>query len=540
MASIRIYLKDEFRWSYTLLDQEVHIGRSRENHVVLPHPEVSRHHALIRKEGRQYTVIDESGRGLSVNSNNLEQATLKDQDVLHVGVYRLIFESEVKADTPSDTMTWEPTLDLPGSVGSQVGSAKFELVVTSGMDEGKRIAIGEKTIRVGRSGRSDLPLSDKTVSNLHLELEAEAESGASGVHLRDMGSTNGTRVDGQKIQSLTVEVGSEIQIGNTTLKIFIEEETTPVVPISLGGLVGQSPKMQEVYKWVRKGAKGDVAILIQGETGCGKEVVAQEIHRLSERADGPLITIDCSAIPKDLIESELFGHEKGSFTGATGKRKGAFELAQGGTVFLDEIGELPLEMQPKLLRVLEEKHVKRIGGSERIKSDFRVVAATNRWLDKEVVKGNFRQDLYFRLNVVPLSLPPLRERREDIPLLVRHFLKGKSVHVPQAVLDKLVDHPWPGNVRELRNVLERGVVLMEGNTLSVEDLLFFGAGKKGGAPMPWEENEGASAPVSLEEIEKQVIRRALKTHKGDKKAVARELGIALSTLYEKIRRFKLD
>ncbi len=536
MASLRIYLKDEFRWSYTLLDQEIHIGRSRENHVVLPHPEVSRHHAFIRKEGRQYVVLDESGRGLAVNDDNLEQAVLKDKDVLHVGVYRLVFESEVAADTPSDTMTWEPTLDLPVAGVTQVGNAKYELVVTGGPDESKRIAIGEKVIRIGRSSRSDLPLSDKTVSNLHLELE----SGSAGVHVRDMGSTNGTRVDGQKIQSLTVEVGSEIQIGNTTLKIFIEETTSPMASPSLGGLVGQSPKMQEVYKWIRKGAKGDVAILIQGETGCGKEVVAQEIHRLSDRSEGPLITIDCSAIPKDLIESELFGHEKGSFTGATGKRKGAFELAQGGTIFLDEIGELPLEMQPKLLRVLEEKQVKRIGGSERLKSDFRVVAATNRWLDQEVVKGNFRQDLYFRLNVVPISLPPLRERREDIPLLVRHFLKGKSIHVPQAVLAKLIDHPWPGNVRELRNVLERGVVLMEGNTLSMEDLLFFGAGKKGGAPMPWEESEAASAPVSLEEIEKQVIRRALKTHSGDKKAVARELGIALSTLYEKIRRFKLD
>lgn len=536
MASVRIYLKDEFRWSYTLLDEEVCIGRSRENHVVLPHPEVSRHHALIRKEGRHYVVVDQSGRSLAVNEGNVAQVMLKDKDVLHVGVYRLIFESEIVPDNPSDTMTWEPTFDLPGASVTQMGNAKFELVVTSGPDEGKRIAIGQEIIRVGRSSRSDFPLADKTVSNLHLELEA----GSIGVHVRDMGSTNGTRVDGQTIQSLTVVLGSEIQIGNTTLKLFMEEETIPVAPPSLGGLVGKSLKMQEVYKWVRKGAKGDVSILIQGETGCGKEVVAQEIHRLSERSEGPLITIDCSAIPKDLIESELFGHEKGSFTGAIGKRKGAFELADGGTVFLDEIGELPLEMQPKLLRVLEEKEIKRIGGGERIKSDFRVVAATNRWLDQEVLKGNFRSDLYFRLNVVPISLPPLRERREDIPLLVCHFLKGKSVHVPQGVLETLIDHPWPGNVRELRNVLERGVVLMEGNALTMDDLLFFGAGKKGGAPMPWEESEGASAPVSLEEIETQVIRRALKTHRGDKKAVAKELGIALSTLYEKIRRFKLD
>ncbi len=535
MASVRIYLKEEFRWSYTLLDQIVQIGRSRENHIVLPHPEVSRHQAVIRKEGKEYVAIDQSGRGLAFNDTNTNQCQLKNQDVLHIGAYRLIFDSEEVTDSPTDTMTWEPTLDLPNAAAKQMGTGKYELVVTSGPDEGKRLPIGEKMLMIGRSTRGDLTLSDKTVSNFHLEIE----SGSTGIHVRDMGSTNGTRVDGQKIQSLILEIGSEIQIGNTSLKVFIEEETTPVPPPALGSLVGKSPKMQAVYQLVRKGAKGDPPILIQGETGCGKEVVAKEIHRLSDRSSAQLVTIDCSAIPKDLIESELFGHEKGSFTGATGQRKGAFELAQGGTVFLDEIGELPIDMQPKLLRVLEEKHFKRIGGSECIKSDFRVIAATNRWLDQEVVKGNFRQDLYFRLYVIPIFLPPLRERQEDIPLLVHHFLKGKCIHVPQPVLKILTEHPWPGNVRELRNVLERGVVMMEGNTLKMEDLLFLGEGKKGGGPMPWQDSETARPPVSLEEIERQVIQRAINTHNGDKKAVARELGIALSTLYEKIKRFNL-
>ncbi len=535
MASVRIYLKDEFRWSYTLFDQEIRIGRSRENHIVLPHPEVSRHQAVIRKEGKEYYACDRSGRGLEINNTTTDQAQLKERDVLHIGSFRLIFESEDVKDSPTETMTWEPTLDLPNTGVTPMGSAKYELVVISGPDEGKRIPITEKVLMIGRSARGDLTLSDKTVSNFHLEIE----SSPTGIHVRDMGSTNGTRVDGQRIQSLILEIGSEIQIGNTILKVFIEEETTPVLPPALGSLVGKSPKMQEVYHWIRKGAKGDAAILIQGETGCGKEVVAREIHRLSDRTEAPLITIDCSAIPKDLIESELFGHEKGSYTGATSQRKGAFEQAQGGTVFLDEIGELPIDMQPKLLRVLEEKHFKRIGGSERIKSDFRVIAATNRWLDQEVVKGTFRQDLYFRLYVIPIFLPPLRERQEDIPLLIQHFLKGKYVHVPQPVLDKLTEHPWPGNVRELRNVLERGVVMMESNTLQVENLLFLGEGKKGGGPMPWQGSEDSAPPVSLEEIEKQVIRRAIKTHGGDKKAVARELGIALSTLYEKIKRFNL-
>lgn len=534
MASLRIYLKEAFRWSYTLLDQEVRIGRSRDNHIVLPHPEVSRFQAAIRKEGKQYVILDQSGRGLQVNNKSTKKATLTQGDISHIGPYRLIFEPEEVSDFPPDTLTWEPTLDLPAPGATRVGTGKYELVVTNGPDEGTRMPLSQGILKVGRSAHANLVLSDKTVSNIHIELE----SGSTGVHIRDMGSTNGTLVDGQRIQSLVVDVGSEIQVGNSSLKIFLEEETLPLAPPSLGRLVGKSQKMQEVYKWIKKGAKGSASILIQGETGCGKELVAREVHRLSNRSDGPFITIDCSAIPKDLIESELFGHEKGSFTGASNQRKGAFELAEGGTIFLDEIGELPLEMQPKLLRVLEEKNFKRIGGSKQIDSDFRVVAATNRWLDQEVIKGTFRQDLYFRLYVIPIFLPPLRERKEDVPLLALHFLKGKSIHIPKPTLDKLTEHDWPGNVRELRNALERGVVMMDGTTLRADDLLFLGDRNRKGSAMLSVESDGTSPPVSLEEIEKQVIQRALKRLGGNKKAVANELGIALSTLYEKIRRFK--
>jgi len=536
MATLRIYLKEEFRWNYTLLDKEVWIGRSRKNHIVLPHPEVSRIQAVIRKKGKDYVVVDQSGRGIDVNSKNAKETELKHGDLLSIGVYRLIFESEEPEDAPSDTMTWESTLDLPTPKPASKKIAKCDLVVTEGPDEGKRIALGRGVMAVGRSAQGDLVLSDKTVSNLHLEIEY----GSMGVHIRDMGSTNGSRVDGRLVQSQTVDIGSEIQVGKTILKIFLEEETVPVAPAALGRLIGQSPKMGEVYQLIRKGAKSDVAVLIQGETGCGKELVASEVHRLSLRAKGPFITVDCSAIPKDLIESELFGHEKGAFTSAVAQRKGAFELADGGTIFLDEIGELPLEMQPKLLRVLEEKQFKRIGSGEVLRSDFRVIAATNRWLDREVLKGHFRQDLFFRLYVLPIFLPPLRERQEDIPMLIAHFLKGKAVQVPPAVMDQLTVHPWPGNVRELRNVMERGVVMMEGNTLRPEDLLFMSSGDRQGDPMPWEKTEADAPPASLEEIEKQVIRRALKTSDGDKKIVAKTLGIALSTLYDKLRRYKLD
>lgn len=391
MASLRIYLKEAFRWNYTLLDREVCIGRSRENHIVLPHPEVSRQQAVIQRVGNQYVAFDRSGKGLKVNSTTMEKAPLKQGDLLRVGAFRLIFESDKLEDKPSDTMTWESTLDLPRQHFSRGNTEGCELVVVQGPDEGKCISIGKGVIRVGRSLRGKFPLSDKTVSNVHLEIE----STASGIQVRDMGSTNGTRIDGRTIQSQTIEIDSEIQIGKTTLKISQPEERFPTSDTSLGQLIGKAPKMVEVYYLVRKAAASDVPVLIQGETGSGKELVAKEVHRLSPRTKRPFITVDCSSIPRDLIESELFGHEKGAFTSAIAQRLGAFELADRGTIFLDEIGELPLEMQPKLLRVLEEKRFKRIGGSEVIQSDFRVIAATNRWLDEEVMKGHFRKDLFF-------------------------------------------------------------------------------------------------------------------------------------------------
>lgn len=402
MASLRIYLKEAFRWNYTLLDREVFIGRSRENHIVLPHPEVSRRQAVIQREGNQYIAVDRSGKGLKLNGNTSEKILLKQGDLLRIGAFQLIFESEQAEGKQGDTMTWESTLDLPQQGRLKEKPGKCELVVVQGPDEGKRILIEKGIIRIGRSRRGDFPLSDKTVSNVHLEVEKTP----AGIQVRDMGSTNGTRIDGRIIQSQTTDIDSEIQIGKTTLKFFQEEEALPVSNTSLGQLIGEAPKMVEVYYRVRKGAASDAPVLIQGETGSGKELVAKEVHRLSPRAKRPFITVDGSSIPKDLIESELFGHEKGAFTSAITQRRGAFELADGGTIFLDEIGELPIEMQPKLLRVLEDKHFKRIGGSEPIHSDFRVIAATNRWLDQEVMNGRFRKDLFFRLNVLPVFLPP--------------------------------------------------------------------------------------------------------------------------------------
>ena len=250
-------------------------------------------------------------------------------------------------------------------------------------------------------------------------------------------------------------------------------------------LVGESGAIRQVYQVVEKVADTPSTVLITGESGTGKELVARALHDYSSRSSGPFIKINCAAIPKTLMESELFGYEKGAFTGAVGSKPGRFELAHGGSLFLDEIGEIPIEMQVKLLRVLQESEFERVGGIKTIKVDVRLITATNRDLAAEIISGGFRDDLYYRLNVVPIHLPPLRERREDIPLLVDHFLarfnerlKKQVTGVEPAAIDALVSHGWPGNIRELENVIERTILFCEGQLIHVADL----PGELGGAP----------------------------------------------------------
>jgi DNA-binding NtrC family response regulator len=535
MPQLRIYLRDEYRWSYSLLDREIGIGRSHDNHIVLPQPEVSRHQALLRREGQQIVLEDKSGRGTDVNADLVQRTVLRHGDTVRVGAYRLRLEIDDPRAAGADTLTRESTLDIPA--GPPVAPPlRCELRVVAGPDAGKLVPLGRERVTIGRGARNSVVLSDPTVSNLHIELEPAA----SGFSLRDLGSTNGTFVNGQRVQSATAEPGAEIRLGNTRLKLQLQEPTEPAAGAALGRMIGQSAAMNRVFEAVRKAARSDAAVLIEGETGTGKELVAHEIHRLSPRAQGPFITLDCSAIPAELIESELFGHEKGAFTTALAQRRGAFELARGGTVFLDEIGELPLALQPKLLRVLEQRAFRRVGGNEAISSDFRVVAATNRRLEQQVQDGRFRQDLFYRLYVLPIALPPLRERAEDIPLLVRQFLKDKPLSMTPAAIDKLLAHAWPGNVRELRNVIERAVVMLEGNTLGAEHLLFVPAGRQPGVAPPAAAAPEVTAEGSLEEVERQAIERTLRAHHGDKRAAAQRLGIALSTLYDKLRRYHIS
>ncbi|MED5465749.1 MAG: sigma-54 dependent transcriptional regulator [Myxococcota bacterium] len=311
--------------------------------------------------------------------------------------------------------------------------------------------------------------------------------------------------------------------------------------VTQGDVIGQSTAMCETLNTVSQAAPSAATILLQGESGTGKELLARKVHSLSDCRAGPFVPVNCAALPDNLLESELFGHEKGAFTGAQSRREGRFERASGGTLFLDEIGETSPAVQVRLLRVLQEGEIERLGGSAPISVDVRVVAATNRRLEEAVKEGRFREDLYYRLNVIQIEVPPLRLRHGDIPLLAQYFLarfaekNNKSMRgFSEAAIRVLETHSWPGNVRELENTIERSVVLCKGDVVSVEDLPRSVAGAEGEEVARTEEGVFVPFGVPLEEIEKKIIRETLDRTGGDKKTAAHLLGIATRTIYRKL------
>ncbi len=416
-------------------------------------------------------------------------------------------------------------------------------MVISGADLQKTFSIEGKEVTIGSQGDNHCVLNDPTVSRHHAAIEETRE----GYVLRDLGSTNGTSLSGILIKEAYLEYGSIIGLGNTQLQFVPLEERVEIPPSQepyFGDVFGGSVEMKRIFTMLKKISPTDITLTIEGETGTGKELVARAIHFRSQRAKGPFVVIDCGSISKSLIESELFGHEKGAFTGATQARRGAFEMANGGTIFIDEIGELGLEMQPKLLRVLEQREVRKVGGNAVSKVDVRVIAATNRDLVSEVQRDRFREDLFYRISVVRIHLPPLREKGEDIPFLAQQFARefseqyggGGDVAVSAEALEILKHYHWPGNVRELRNVITRAMAMGNGKVLQPRDFIM---------PLPSEGRQRVPSLDSLigktlEEIEKAAIMKTLKAHGGNKSVAARVLGIAYSTLYEKIKKYELS
>ena len=471
---------------------------------------------------------------------------------------------------PVDDLRSGTWVTYVGGQATGVRVRRCRLEVTAGPDAGLVRDIEAPVIRIGARRGNDVQLSDSKVSGLHCEIKLDER----GYRLRDLDSTNGTFVSGLRINDVYIQPGTQIVAGNSKLRF---EPLGESVEVELsrsdrcGSMLGRSVKMRELFARLEKLADSDATVLITGETGTGKELVAESLHDFSPRSSGPFVVLDCGSIPQNLIESELFGHERGAFTGATSSYAGAFERAHRGTLFLDEIGELPLAMQPKLLRVLERKEVRRIGGSKMTPVDIRVVAATNRDLGVEVNRGRFREDLYYRLAVARIHVPPLRERRDDIPLLIEHFLaitpNAGGTRLEGETIDLMMKHDWPGNVRELRNVIERAVLLAEAPASAAALQRNYVPGQTGSATPSATSGSAPSITPSrtstanpnlmsfavdtrtpfkaakqelVSEFERRYIRQLLEEHDGNISAAARAAGIDRMSIHKMLHRLGID
>ena len=390
----------------------------------------------------------------------------------------------------------------------QIYIRKGKLTCVSGPDTGRHWKVDSDVVGIGSQEGNDIVLVDTTVSRLHAEVVRTRD----GVVLRDSGSTNGTFVGAVRVREVFLTPETRFRVGKTEMVFTPEDEVIDIMPSDkdkLDQLVGTSVRMREVFSIIERVAPTNLTVLITGETGTGKELASRAVHNLSQRRDGPFRVFDCGAAPETLIESELFGHEKGSFTGAVQSREGVFEASHRGTIFLDEIGELPLDLQPKLLRVLEQREVRRVGSGRTRKVDVRVVAATNRNLLEEVRAGRFREDLYYRLAVVELVLPPLRERTEDLGLLVNHLIRRSAEHshvtaVSPDVLELFKSYRWPGNVREMANILERSIPFTDGDIITLDsmpDALLTPKGRPGQSTV----SVGASADMPFKQAKDRLI-----------------------------------
>jgi len=427
---------------------------------------------------------------------------------------------------------------------------RCRLVVTAGPSAGKELVTEKERLLLGKDPDNDLALDDRTVSRRHAEIIYTEK----GYLLVDLDSTNGTFMDGRRVERAFLAPGTLVQVGEHTQLSFspVEEEISVEADREgfFAGMVGRSLRMRQIFGLLRKIAPMDVSVVIQGETGTGKELCARAIHDHSGRRGGPFVVLDCGAIPPNLVESELFGHEKGAFTGAVASRAGAFERASGGTIFLDELGELRLDLQPKLLRVLETRELRRVGGNQTVPVDVRVIAATNRDLQKEVAEQNFREDLFFRLNVIHIQLPPLRQRRDDIPHIVRAALADPDIVARHGVktfspaaTGLLVTYPWPGNVRELVNVVSHVLAFADGPSLEVAHLpARLQSGDQPEGPLPFNEHLSFKEAKEqlLETFEREYLQTLLRRCEGNMSRAARESGLHRKTIERLVRKHEVD
>lgn len=447
--------------------------------------------------------------------------------------------SEDNKDLEFNTAIIQPTENQ-----ELISLRRYQLIVIDKDNNRRKYELGKKKlIRVGKKGDNEIVVNDRTVSRSHFEIQLNDDNS---YLLKDLNSTNGTSINGMKVKEAYLSQGDLIEIGETKIEFQTYDENVQIEPSKnnfFGELVGRTRKMRQIFGLLERISPSQATVFIEGETGTGKELVARAIHKNSLRKDKPFIVFDCSSVAPNLIESELFGHTRGSFTGAVKDRVGAFEAATGGTIFLDEIGELTADLQPKLLRALEQREIKRVGSIKAVSLDVRVISATNKILKEEVKKGAFREDLYYRLSVVRIQLPSLRERLDDIPLMVEKILSVARYNrktdgtyyvtrVEDDALKILQRYQWPGNVRELNNVLERAVSFAEKGIVKGNHLQYvFSEMESGEEATVRLQNLSFDRPFKeakqavVESFEKEYLQELLERNKGNVSKAAREAKI---------------
>lgn len=510
------------------------IGRSSGNTIVLLDAEVSRHHCRIYTNKEKIFLTDTSMNGTLVNGELLKEASLNVGDLITIGPWTIAIEESSK-EKPLRTIvcTPKPTQVIKYDAKRKtLATETIKFTITSPGHSQKRLCLTGQDITFGCHPSCTVKIEDPYVSRTHCRITNN--NGA--LSLIDLTSTNGTFMDNVRIESVNLKHSGHFNIGNSTVSWKTsrgEEKIKTSSNTTFGAMIGRSKAIRETFAIIDKVAAADVPVHISGESGTGKELVARELHARSPRHNNPFVAINCGAMPEALVESQLFGHERGSFTGAVERMPGLFEQARGGTIFLDEIGEMPLELQARLLRVLENRTVRRVGGQEEIVIDTRVITATNRNIKNLVQVGRFREDLFFRIHIVPITLPPLRERPEDIYLLAEHFVRslaksGQAQSTTDAAMKKLINHSWSGNVRELRNTIERALLFCHSTSLDAADIQL----------------DDLSAPGSdgsnLRKHEREIIVSAIESCKGNMSRAARKLGVARSTLQKKIGRYAIS
>jgi DNA-binding NtrC family response regulator len=517
------------------LGDSTRIGRAPECDVSLPDPAVSRLQAVIERRGEHHVLLDRSGRGTSVNGAEVPEAELLDGTELALGTWRALYRAASAAEEDATRISGQTAVreaDLAGE------APPARLRIRQGGRE-RTFPLAAAGVTLGKEAGNDVVLDDPFVSARHLRVEPREGRWLAS----DLGSTNGTWLAGVRLERAELGLGAVLRLGE--VEVVLEPRDEPPARVEpFEGMLSADAAMREVFDLVQRVGPSDAAVTILGDTGTGKELVARALHARSPRAAAPFIPVNCSAIAESLIESELFGHEKGSFSGAEKLRKGAFEEADGGTIFLDEIGELPLDLQPKLLRVLELGEVKRVGSSRPITVNVRIVAATHRDLRAQVRAQRFREDLFYRLCVVPITVPPLRQRRGDVRMLAEAFLaraapRGLSLRWSEEALQRLAAYDWPGNVRQLKNVVQRALLFRgEGRDIPASAVTF-----EDTRAVPADGGDDSVLWVrglSMEEIEREAIRLSLRRNGGRRAAVVKELQIAKSTILKRINQWGMQ